>query len=65
MSYEEYENAVVELVWSRLEKEPWFTGVVCDTIQSSFWNESSVEDAAIIAEMETAYQDGPKSEQGW
>lgn len=65
MTFEAYENAVVALVASRLGNEDWYRGVVCDTIQSSFWNEMSVEDAAMIAEMETAFQDGPKSEDGW
>ena len=65
MSYEEYENAVVALVMARLKDESWYSGVECSTIETSFWNELSVEDASIIAEMETAYVDGPKSDQGW
>lgn len=65
MTFEEYESAVVALVAERLKNEEWYSGVVCDTIESSFWNESSIEDAALIAEMETHFQDGPKSEDGW
>ena len=59
MTYEEYRDAVIREVKSRIGHLDWYRGCCCDTVREDFDAGKTVEQAADAAEMHTAMWDRP------
>ena len=59
MTYEEFRSRVVELATANLKHCTWFRGLNTSSIRESWDDESTVADAALQVELETAYWDRP------
>ncbi len=59
MTYREYRRQVIDLATANLHHCKWFRGLRTNSIEDDWRDGSSIETAAVNAEMETAYWDRP------
>lgn len=57
MTLKEYTASVIAVVKARLKGQPWYRGVCLDTVEDSFNQGRSIEDAAVTAESDTVIWD--------